>query len=116
MVRLIKVYAIMSSQASKVSKEFIMIDLDLVNTVVWGDCSAKKLRAMRGKLSRRKLAEMVEMGGGQVSQQYIQLIENPHLPKAPRNVSFDLLRRICGCLDRDVQELFDSPKIISSGT
>jgi hypothetical protein len=113
MVMVIKLYDIMSSQTSK---EFIMIDLDLVNTVVWSEYSAGKLRAMRGKLSRRKLAAMILEDGGQVSQQYIQLIENPHLPKAPRNVSFELLRRICRCLGRDVQELFDSPKIISSNT
>lgn len=112
-VMIIKLYDIMSSQTSK---EFIMIDLDLVNTVVWNEYSAGKLRAMRGKLSRRKLAAMILEDGGQVSQQYIQLIENPHLPKAPRNVSFELLRRICRCLGRDVQELFDSPKIISSNT
>ena len=37
----------MSSQASK---EFIMIDLDLVNTVVWRSSHAEKLKAMRGKL------------------------------------------------------------------
>jgi hypothetical protein len=101
----------MSSQASK---EFIMIDLDLVNTVVWRRSHAEKLKAMRGKLSRRKLAAMVVQCGGKVSQQYIHLMEAPHLPKAPRSVSFNLLRHICKVLDRDVQELFDSPKIFSS--
>jgi hypothetical protein len=112
-VGLYKVNDTMSSQASK---EFIMIDLDLVNTVVWQSSHAEKLKVMRGKLSRRKLAEMVVQDGGKVSQQYIQLMEYPHLPKAPHSVSFKLLRHICKVLNRDVQELFDSPKIISSNT
>jgi transcriptional regulator with XRE-family HTH domain len=102
--------------SSATSKEFIMIDLNLINTVVWQESSAKKLRAMRGKLSRRELVERVRENGYEVSQQYIQLIENPALPKAPQNVSFQLLRNICQVLGRDVQELFDSPKIFSSGT
>lgn len=90
-----------------------MIDLDLVATVNWHSSHGDKLRAMRGKLSRRKLADMVARNGGRLSHQYIQLMENPSLPKAPRSVSFDLLRHICNVLGRDVQELFDSPKIFS---
>ncbi|HLO84812.1 MAG TPA: hypothetical protein VK203_07345 [Nostocaceae cyanobacterium] len=81
--------------------------------VFWKESFAHKLKAMRGKMSRRTLAQQVqERYGYSVSQQYIQLLETPTLPKAPQSVSFQLLRYICEILERDVQDLFDSPKII----
>jgi transcriptional regulator with XRE-family HTH domain len=100
--------------SSDTSKEYIMLELDLITTVAWKPAFGEKLKQMRGKLSRRSLAEEIQgRFDYKVSQQYIQLLENPNMPKAPQNVSFQLLRYICQVLEHDVQEIFGSPKIIS---
>ncbi|QLE45765.1 hypothetical protein FD723_36555 (plasmid) [Nostoc sp. C052] len=100
--------------SSGTHKEFIMLELDLITTVAWNPTFGEKLKDMRGKLSRRSLAEEVRLKFDyQVSHQYIQLLEHPTMPRAPKNVSFQLLRHICQILGKDVQELFGSPKIIS---
>ncbi|MBN3945234.1 MAG: hypothetical protein HWQ38_01570 [Nostoc sp. NMS7] len=102
------------SASSDTSKEYIMLELDLITTVAWKPAFGEKLKQMRGKLSRRSLAEEIQgRFDYKVSQQYIQLLENPNMPKAPQNVSFQLLRYICQVLEHDVQEVFGSPKIIS---
>jgi hypothetical protein len=100
--------------SSDTSKEYIMLELDLITTVAWNQVFADRLKEMRGKVSRRLLADEVQSRFDyKVSQQYIQLLENPTMPKAPHNVSFQLLRYICKVLDREVQEIFGSPKITS---
>ncbi|MBD2492317.1 helix-turn-helix transcriptional regulator [Aulosira sp. FACHB-615] len=102
------------STSSGTSKEYIMLELDLITTVAWKPAFGEKLKQMRGKVSRRSLAEEIQAQFDyRVSQQYIQLLENPNMPKAPQNVSFQLLRYICQVLGHDVQEIFGSPKIIS---
>ena len=100
--------------SSDTNKEYIMLELDLITTVAWKPAFGEKLKQMRGKVSRRSLADEVQSRFDyKVSQQYIQLLENPTMPKAPQNVSFQLLRYICQVLERDVQEIFGVPKIIS---
>ncbi len=102
------------STSSDTSKEYIMLELDLITTVAWKPVFAEKLKDMRGKVSRRSLAgEVKSRFDYKVSQQYIQLLENPAMPKAPQNVSFQLLRYICQILGYEVQEIFGSPQIIS---
>lgn len=104
--------------SSEASKELIMLELDIIASVEWNPEFGKKLKEMRGKVSRRALAaQLQEQYGYKVSQQYIQLLEHPEgNEKAPSTVSFKLLRYLTQALGKDVYELFNSPKILSSKT
>ncbi|BDA71771.1 hypothetical protein CAL7716_059370 [Calothrix sp. PCC 7716] len=99
--------------SSKASKKFIMLELDVVASVDWTPEFGQKLKLMRGKVSRRALAQkVIDQYDYKVSQQYIQLLEHPEgNEKAPATVSFKLLRYLTEALDTDVYELFDSPQI-----
>ncbi len=95
-----------------------MLELDIIAAVEWNQEIGTRLKAMRGKVSRRALAVIVQSEYGyKVSQQYIQLLEHPAMnEKAPSTVSFKLLRYLTQALGRDVYELFNSPKIFASHT
>ncbi len=104
--------------SSDTSKKLIMLELDLIASVEWNQEIGTRLKAMRGKVSRRALVAIVQdLYGYKVSQQYIQLLEHPQgNEKAPSSVSFKLLRYITQALERDVYELFNSPRIFASDT
>ncbi|MEA5595690.1 hypothetical protein [Rivularia sp. UHCC 0363] len=95
-----------------------MLDLNAIASVEWNQELGKKLKAIRGKVSRRALAAMLqEKYQYKVSQQYIQLLEHPEgNEKAPSTVSFKLLRYLTEALGSDIYELFNSPKIFSTET
>jgi hypothetical protein len=104
--------------SSDTNKKLIMLELDIIASVEWTPDLGKKLKEMRGKVSRRALAAKVqEEYGYKVSQQYIQLLEHPEgSEKAPSTVSFKLLRYLTQALDKDIYDLFNSPKIFSNAT
>ncbi len=104
--------------SSSNGKNLIMLELDIIASVEWNPDLGTRLKAMRGKVSRRALAAKVQEDYGyKVSQQYIQLLEHPAMnEKAPSTVSFKLLRYLTQALGRDIYELFNSPKIITSFT
>jgi len=99
-------------------KKLIMLDLDIIASVKWSPELGKKLKDMRGKVSRRALAAILqEQYQYKVSQQYIQLLEHPEgNEKAPSSVSFMLLRYLTEALGSDIYELFNSPKIFDRET
>lgn len=102
--------------SSVTGKKLIMLELDTIASVEWNPDLGIKLKAMRGKVSRRALAAIVhEKFGYKVSQQYIQLLEHPERnEKAPSTVSFKLLRYLTQALESDIYELFNSPQIFAS--
>jgi hypothetical protein len=104
--------------SSKASKKLIMLELDVVASVDWKPEFGKKLKVMRGKVSRRTLAQkVIDQYGYKVSQQYIQMLEHPEgNEKAPATVSFKLLRYLTEALDTNVYELFNSPEILTIDT
>ena len=104
--------------SSMTSKKLIMLELDIVASVDWKPEFGKKLKLMRGKVSRRALAQkLIDKYGYKVSQQYIQLLEHPEgNEKAPATVSFRLLRYLTEALNANVYELFNSPEIFISDT
>lgn len=104
--------------SSMTNKQLIMLELDIIASVEWNQELGTRLKAMRGKVSRRALAIKVhDLYGYKVSQQYIQLLEHPFgNEKAPSTVSFKLLRYLTQALERDVYELFNSPKIFTNAT
>lgn len=99
--------------SSITSKKLIMLELDIVASVDWKPEFGQKLKLMRGKVSRRALAQkLIDQYDYKVSQQYIQLLEHPEgNEKAPATVSFKLLRYLTQALDTNVYELFNSPEI-----
>lgn len=98
-------------------RELIMLDLDVIASVNWSPAYGERIREMRGKISMQKLAdEVTEKFGYNVTKQYIQMMEKPFSPRASKTVPFLLLRYICAALGRDVQEIFDSPKIIKNNS
>lgn len=108
-----------SAELSRIAiNQLIMLELDIIAAVEWNQEIGTRLKAMRGKVSRRALAVIVQSEYGyKVSQQYIQLLEHPAMnEKAPSTVSFKLLRYLTQALGRDVYELFNSPKIFASHT
>ena len=104
--------------SSITSKKLIMLELDVIASVDWRPEFGKKLKLMRGKVSRRALAQkVIDQYGYKVSQQYIQLLEHPEgNEKAPATVSFKLLRYLTEAVDTSVYELFNSPEIFTSNT
>ncbi len=104
--------------SSVTGKKLIMLDLDIIASVEWSAEFGKRLKDMRGKVSRRSLAAMLlAKYEYKVSQQYIQLLEHPdEYEKAPSTVSFKLLRYLTEALGRDIYELFGSPKILSNNS
>lgn len=101
--------------SSVTHKKSIMLELDLIGSVEWNQQLGTRLKEIRGKVSRRALAEKIlTMYDYKVSQQYIQLIEHPEgNEKAPATVSFRLLRYLTEALGSDVYELFNSPEILT---
>jgi hypothetical protein len=64
--------------SSMTSKKLIMLELDIIASVDWKPEFGKKLKLMRGKVSRRALAQkVIDQYNYKVSQQYIQLLEHP---------------------------------------
>lgn len=101
--------------SSVTHKKLIMLELDIIASVEWNQHFGTRLKEIRGKVSRRALAEKVlTTYGYKVSQQYIQLLEHPEgNEKAPATVSFKLLRYLTEALSSDVYELFNSPEIFT---
>ncbi|MBW4480732.1 MAG: hypothetical protein KME54_28810 [Tolypothrix brevis GSE-NOS-MK-07-07A] len=104
--------------SSGTNKELIMLELDIIASIEWNPELGKRLKEMRGKVSRRALAaRLQEQYEYKVSQQYIQLLEHPEgNEKAPSTVSFKLLRYLTQALNRDIYDLFNSPKISTTAT
>lgn len=99
-------------ESSQSCQEFIMLELDVIASINWNPAYGERLREMRGKVSMQTLAdEVTEKFGYRVTKQYIQMMEKPFGERASKTVPFLLLRYICAALGRDVQEIFDSPKI-----
>jgi len=92
-----------------------MLELDLIESVEWNQELGIKLKAMRGKVSRRALAAKVQdLYGYEVSVQYIQLLEHPEgKEEAVSSVAFKLLIYLTQALGRDVYELSDQNEIVT---
>ncbi len=104
-------------ESSQSCQELIMLELDVIASINWNPAYGERLREMRGKVSMQMLAdEVTEKFGYRVTKQYIQMMEKPFGERASKTVPFLLLRYICASLGRDVQEIFDSPKITKKMT
>lgn len=93
-----------------------MLDLKYIDTVRWDKELGQRLQALRGNMSRRKLAEKSEELGNKVSHQYIQQLEQPEVFIQRKNalyltVSIDIIKTLCTALGAEVYDLFDSAKI-----
>lgn len=94
-----------------------MIDIRYVAAIRWDEDLAKRLRSLRGKLSRRALAQKTQELGRGVSHQYIQQLEQPSIfterlkSTDSLTVSFDVVEVMCKALNADLAELFDSVKV-----
>jgi transcriptional regulator with XRE-family HTH domain len=72
-----------------------MIPLESVSRLTWNKPLGEKLKYLRGKVSRRELADKLKQSGYECSHQYLQKLE---LGDA-ETVSLDLLKRICEILE-----------------
>ena len=78
------------------SKTLVLIDLDLVARVKWTPEIGARLKSTRGKLSRRKMSEIVEC-----SEQQIQAIEDG----THATIAVELVERICNAVGAKVSDV-----------
>lgn len=99
-------------------KQATMIDIEHIATLKWTQKQASKLLDLRGKMSRRELAEKTEELGTRIAHQYIQQLEQPHiftkrLKSENLTVSREVVEVICKALEADITDFFNSAKIVN---
>lgn len=100
-------------------KEVLMIDIEHIATLRWTEEQASKLLFLRGKMSRRELAEKTEELGTGIARQYIQQLEQPHMfikriKSDYLTVSIEVVQVLCEALGTDVTEFFNSAKFFTT--
>ncbi|MEM6399173.1 MAG: helix-turn-helix transcriptional regulator [Cyanobacteria bacterium P01_D01_bin.116] len=99
-------------------KEVFMIDVQHIATLKWTQEQASKLLYLRGKMSRRELAEKTEQLGTGIARQYIQQLEQPHMfikriKSDYLTVSVEVVQVLCQALEVDITDFFNSAKFFS---
>ena len=90
----------MSIELSK-SLDYVMLPLRYIARLNWDKNLGKSLKTLRGKLSRRQLAENLKAKGVQCSHQYIQNIEDATV----ETVDLLLILEICKELNISIRQL-----------
>ena len=105
--------------SSSNSKNLItMIDVEYIDRVRWDSELGDRLKNLRGKTSRRKLADRTTELGRRVPQQYIQQLEQPNfsinrLKSNHLTVSLEVIRVLADALDVELTDIFTKSAIIS---
>ena len=99
-------------------KEIIMIDIEHIATFKWTQEQASKLSDLRGKMSRRELAQKTEELGTRIAHQYIQQLEQPHvftkrIKRDNLTVSIEVVQVLCRALKVDITDFFNSAKFFT---
>jgi hypothetical protein len=105
----------MSSSSSK--SLIIMIDVKYIDRVTWDYELGEHLRALRGRISRRKLSDKTSALGRRVSQKYLYQLEKPkstinRLKSNHLTVSLDIIQVLAKTLEFELTDIFT--KSISS--
>lgn len=101
------------------SKELItMINIEYIDRVRWDSELGDRLKNLRGKTSRRKLADKTNELGRRVPQQYIQQLEQPNfsinrLKSNHLTVSLEVVQVLAQALDVELTEIFTKSAIVS---
>jgi hypothetical protein len=96
----------MSTESNKLEKlnyfeDQIMVPLSDVAYFCWDKAKGDRVRAIRGKVSRRLLASRLSEKGLQCSQQYIQKIEDGNAEA----VAAPIVVAICECLEESLSKV-----------
>lgn len=99
-------------------KEIIMVDIQHIATLKWTEEQGFKLLSLRGKMSRRELAEKTEELGTGIARQYIQQLEQPHMfikriKSDYLTVSIEVVQVLCEALEVDITDFFNSAKFFT---
>ena len=99
-------------------KEIIMTDIEHIATFKWTQEQASKLSDLRGKMSRRELAQKTEELGTRIAHQYIQQLEQPHvftkrIKRDNLTVSIEVVQVLCKALKVDITDFFNSAKFFT---
>lgn len=99
-------------------KTVIMIYTEHIATLKWTQEQASKLLYLRGKMSRRELAQRTEELGTRIAHQYIQQLEQPHmftkrLKSENLTVSIEVVQVLCQALEVDITDFFNSAKFFT---
>ena len=99
-------------------KTVIMIDTEHIATLKWTQEQASMLLYLRGKMSRRELAQRTEELGTRIAHQYIQQLEQPHmftkrLKSENLTVSIEVVQVLCQALEVDITDFFNSAKFFT---
>ncbi|MEO1375063.1 MAG: helix-turn-helix transcriptional regulator [Cyanobacteria bacterium J06635_10] len=95
-----------------------MIDTEYIATFKWTEKQGSKLLSLRGKMSRRELAEKTEELGTGIARQYIQQLEQPHMfikriKSDYLTVSVEVVQVLCEALGVDITDFFNSAKFFT---
>jgi hypothetical protein len=105
--------------SSSNSKKFItMIDVEYIDKVRWDSELGNRLKVLRGKTSRRKLADKTTELGRRVPQQYIQQLEQPsfsinRLKSDHLTVSLEIIQVLAEALGVELTDIFTKSAVIS---
>lgn len=102
----------MSTESSKVNSEYYssprkMYDKDQIARFKWDKEKGLSLKRLRGKVSRRELAEKLKTEGHNYSHQYIQKLEDG----VSGTIGIDLLDAISEILDIDSELIIPAIQI-----
>lgn len=87
-------------------KKAVMVDTSYVSRFVWDEELGKRLRHLRGKTSRGKLAEKAGF-----SMQFIQKLEWANPSNKPESIDRDDAIALCNALEVSLSELYPSLEI-----
>jgi hypothetical protein len=111
----------LGSMLNSNSKSFIiMIDVKYIDRVTWDSELGEKLRALRGRISRRKLSDKTSALGRRVSQPYLYQLEKPnssiHRFKSNHlTVSLNIIQVLAKALEVELTDIF-TKSILSSNS
>lgn len=99
----------MSSDSGK--NQIIMIDIGYIDKIKWDAELGERLKALRGKTSRRELSNRTKNFGRRVAHQYIQQLEQPEfsinrLKGDHLTVSIDVIKVIAAALGVELIDIF----------
>jgi len=84
-----------------------MVDLEYVSRFIWNESLGQRLKSLRGKMSRRSLAEQLKATGRNCSHQFIQKLENG----GAESIEPALLIAICQVLGTDLGQVIPTMQL-----
>jgi transcriptional regulator with XRE-family HTH domain len=88
-------------------KEVIMVPLEWVVMLAWNEECGETLKSIRGKRSRRDIADAVSEQGIECSQEYIRKLENGEAA----SVSTKIITAIAKTLDVELIEIMSDLRV-----